>query len=181
MSEEEKRLELLKKFGFTTNLADYKKSQLQEDYSSGKVKFLSLNDADARSLFMELMDGYPDRFKRGIDCSFCSKPIILPIDLRRHNGIDYHGYCFYNRIKEELKDATRIISTSERPKIDLSISPLVSDDVYDLEIILKIARVCMPRFGNTFDEALSEFWLTDVKRITTREQLEKWYWTGLKD
>ncbi|HIH39484.1 TPA: hypothetical protein HA219_02060 [Candidatus Woesearchaeota archaeon] len=177
----EKRIKLLKQFGFATDMAGYKPSNLGKDYESGKITMFSLNDEDTKRLFMESMDGYPKMFKEGVDCSLCSEPIILPIDLRRYAGVNYHGYCFNNKLQSDLDAATKTMLSKKPGKLNLSNPSLVSDDRIDLEYVLKIARVCQPRFGNTFDEGLSEFELIDIAGINTRPQLEKWYWTGLKE
>ncbi len=176
-----KGLELLRRFGFTTNAKDYKRSKVYEDYLAEKISILSLDDAAAKEFYMESMNGYHDLFARGVACTYCSEPIILPIDLRRHHGTNYHGYCFINRIKDELGAAVRTILSSKFKKLDLSKPDMVTSDPYDLECLLKIARVCCPRFGNTFDKGLSEFELIDVAGIKTRPELENWYWTGMKD
>ena len=101
------------------------------------------------------MTTYPQLFDgEGVKCYGCKERIILPIDLRRDCGINYHGKCFTSSIDSKLKQGK-------------------FTDKLLLEHHLRVLRLCTHSHPDA--SPLSEVTL-DMLEINNRQRLEKFYW-----
>ncbi|HLD12286.1 MAG TPA: hypothetical protein VJB87_01700 [Candidatus Nanoarchaeia archaeon] len=171
--------ELLRQFGYPTRQEEYYEIPLvtQRRAIEGTTMFtplggiesmsffLDLNGEDFRAAYLNMMESYPEYFtgKRKVSCYGCKKPIILPIDLRRDRGFDFHGHCQGVAVKKELQEHGEALT----------------HDTEGLEYRLRVARLCRPR-TTMLDEqdTILTLGLLEFYDIATRAQLEAYYWHG---
>ncbi len=181
ISEEEKALlekrALFKKFGFPLENEDFKPSELYQDrsrYTNERSEHmpsafeafsLNLRDRQARDMYIELMSTYPDLFKDGnAQCSACKGEIVLPIDLRRDAGTNYHGDCFDKHLLKEitgpiipehgvLEYLKEVDGLLKRQRIcELAVEKLPKNPknipkyLKSVEGMLRISRSCIPHY-----------------------------------